>query len=71
MVSVAEAAPAKVGVNPTSIVQLPAGGTLTVQLLRITLKKGLPFTRVEETFSVAVPVFVTVIIWSGALVLIG
>lgn len=71
MVSLADAAPAVVGVKPTSMVQLPAGGTLTAQLLRITLKKGLPLTRVEVTTSAAVPVFVTVTIWSGALVLIG
>ena len=38
MVSVADAAPAVVGVNSTSMVQVPAGGTLTVQLLRITFK---------------------------------
>jgi len=71
MMRVADSAPVEVGVNPTSIVQLPAGGTLTLQLLSITFKKELPLTRVEETVSVAVPVFVTVIIWSGALVLIG
>ena len=38
MVSVAEAAPVERGVNSTSMVQVPAGGTLTVQLLRITFK---------------------------------
>lgn len=70
ILSVAEAAPVERGVNPTSMVQLPAGGTAAVQLLRITFKSGSPLTRVEEMSSVALPVFVTVIVWSGALVFI-